>query len=130
MMLSKIEPKTQDNKRALNFKSDHLSFLLDSDSIINPSIRDKRFKRINIQFDINTFSNQSNFKPKSFILLTAFILSLLNQRVFKSRSFTSFIFINIIRRQITVVFFKIYSNKRIFERDFPYYNKALNKTFR
>ena len=105
IMLSKAEFKTQqNNKRILNFKSDHFSFLLNSNSIINSFARDirKRFKYINI-------SDQSTFKPKSFILLTAFISSsfislttfislLLNQRAFKSKSFTFFIFINIIRK--------------------------------
>ena len=109
----------------MNFKSDYFSFSLDLDSIINSFARDIRkcFKHINI-------SNQNTFKFKSFILLTIFILSLSDQRVSKSRSFTFFIFIDIIRKQIKVVFFKIRSNKRIFERDFPRYNKALNKTFR
>ena len=127
IMLSKIESKTQ-HKRVLNFKSDHLFFSSDSDldSIINFFVRDnrKRLKRINI------FSNQSTFKPKSVISLTTFISSLLDQRIFKSRSFTSFIFIDIIRKQIKVAFFKTRSNKRIFEYDFPRYNKTLNKTFR
>ena len=99
MMLSKIEFKAQDNKRALNFKSDHFPFSLDFDSIINfffaRGIR-KRFKYINI------FSNQNTFKPKSSISLTTFISSSLfilsNQRVFKFKSFTSFILINIIRK--------------------------------
>ena len=117
MMLSKIESKAQ-HKRVLDFKSDHLPSSSDSDpdSIINFFVRDsrKRFKRINI------FSDQSTFKPKSiisltifispspisltvfisssFISLTAFISSLLDQRIFKPRSFTSFIFINITRK--------------------------------
>ena len=105
IMLSKIEPKTQ-HKRVLNFKSDHLFFSLDSDSnsIINFFVRDSRkhLKRINI------FSNQSIFKPKSFISLTTFILSLFilsDQSTFKPRSFTSFIFIDIIRKQVKVAFF-------------------------
>ena len=105
IMLSKIEPKTQ-HKRVLNFKSDHLFFSLDSDSnsIINFFVRDSRkhLKRINI------FSNQSTFKSKSFILLTTFILSLFilsDQSTFKPRSFTSFIFIDIIRKQVKVAFF-------------------------
>ena len=50
IMLSKIEFKAQDNKRTLNFKSDHLFFSLDLDSIINFFARDirKRLKYINI----------------------------------------------------------------------------------
>ena len=114
----------------MNFKSDHFPFSLDlnSYSIINFFVRDsrKRLKRINI------FLNQNTFKPKFVILLTTFISLLFilsNQNTFKSRSFTFFIFINIIRKQIKNVFFKIRSNKRIFERDFSYYNKVLNKTF-
>ena len=83
----------------MKFKFDHFSFSLDlnSDLIINFFVRDirKRFKHINI-------SNQNTFKFKSFILLTTFISSLSfilsNQRVFKPKSFTSFIFINIIRK--------------------------------
>ena len=129
-MLSKIESKTQ-HKRVLNFESDHFSSSSDSDSdsIINFFVRDnrKRLKRINISL------NQNTFKPKSFISLTTFISSSSfissNQRVFKSRSFTSFIFINIIRKQIKAAFFKTRSDKRIFERDFSRYNKVLNKTF-
>ena len=129
IMLSKIESKAQDNKRALNSEFNHFSFSSDLDLIINFSARDirKRLKHINI-------SNQSIFKPKSFISLTAFISSLSfilsDQRVFKFRSFTFFIFINIIRKQVKVAFLKIRSNKRIFERDFSHYNKTLNKTFR
>ena len=129
MMLPKIEPKTQDNKRVLNPKSDHLFSLSDLDSIINSSARGirKRLKHINIL-------NQSTFKPKSFIPLTTFIspLSFISsdQRVFKPRSFTSFIFIDITRKQIKAVFFKARLDKRIFKRDFSRYNKALNKTFR
>ena len=115
----------------MKFKSNHFPFSLDSDSnlIINFFVRDirKRFKHINI-------SNQDTFKPKSFISLMTFILSLLfilsDQRVFKPRSFTFFIFINIVRKQIKVAFFKVYLNKRIFERDFSHYNKILNKIFR
>ena len=98
MMLSKIESKTQ-HKRVLNFEFNHLPFSSDSnsDSIINFFVRDsqKRLKRINI------FSDQNTFKPKSVISLTTFISSSfisLNQNIFKSRSFTSFIFINIIRK--------------------------------
>ena len=130
MMLSKIEFKTQ-HKRVLNFKSDHLFFSsdLDSNSIINFFIRDNR-KRLKC---INTPLNQSTFKFKSVILLTIFISSLFilsNQSIFKSRSFTFFILIDITQKQIKVVFFKIRSNKRIFKRDFSRYNKALNKTFR
>ena len=92
----------------MDFESDYFSFLLDlnSDSIINlffaRGIR-KRFKHINI---------------------------LLNQSIFKLRFFTSFIFIDIIRKQIKIVFFKACSDKRIFERDFFRYNKVLNKVFR
>ena len=101
MMLLKVESKTQqdnskEHKRVLNFESNDLLFSSDFDSIINfffaRGIR-KRLKYINI-------SNQSTFKFKSFISLTVFILSLsfilLDQGVFKSRFFTSFIFINII----------------------------------
>ena len=98
IMLSKIESKTQ-HKRVLNFKSDYFPFSSDSDlnSIINFFVRDnrKRFKRINI------FSNQSIFKLKSVISLTIFISLLFilsNQSIFKSRSFTFFILINIIRK--------------------------------
>ena len=102
MMLSKAEFKAQ-HKRVLNFESDHLPFSSDSNSIINPSARDtrKRLKHI--------LSNQSTFKP---------------------RSFTSLIFTDITRKQAKVVFLKVRSNKRIFERDFPRYNKTLNKIFR
>ena len=91
----------------MDFKSDHFSFSSDSDSdsIINSFVRDSR-KRLKC---INTPSNQSTFKP---------------------RSFTPFIFIDIIRKQIKVAFFKVRLNKHIFERDFSRYNKALNKTFR
>ena len=126
MMLSKIESKTQ-HKRVLNLESDHFSFLSDLDSIINFFVRDtrKRLKHI--------LSNQNTFKFKSLILLTTFISSsfiLSNQRIFKSRSFTSFIFIDIIWKQVKVVFFKVCSDKRIFERDFSRYNKVLNKAFR
>ena len=112
----------------MNFEFDHF-FLLNLNSIINSFARDirKRFKHINI-------SNQNTFKLKSFILLTIFISSLLfillNQRVFKLKSFTSFIFINIIRKQTKVAFFKIRLNKYIFEYNFSRYNKALNKIFR
>ena len=111
----------------MNFKFNHLFFSLDSDSIINSFARDirKRLKYINI-------SNQNTFKSKSFISLTTFISSLSfissNQRVFKFKSFTFFIFINIIRKQIKVAFLKTYFNKRIFKRDFFRYNKVLNKT--
>ena len=137
--LSKTESKTQDNKRLLNFKSDHFPFSSDSDpdSIINFFVRDsrKRLKRINI------LSNQNTFKPKSSISLTTsispspislttFISSLSDQRIFKPRSFTPFISINIIQKQIKTAFFKIRLGKRIFERDFSRYNKALNKVFR
>ena len=114
----------------MNFKSDDLSFSLNFDSIINFFFaRDtrKRFKYINIL-------NQNTFKLKSFISLTIFILSLLfilsDQGIFKSRFFTFFNFIDIIREQVKIfkiAFFKARSNKRIFERDFFYYNKALNK---
>ena len=96
IMLLKTEPKTQ-HKRALDSKSDHLSFSLDLDSIIDSFARDirKRFKHINI-------SNENIFKLKSFISLTTFISSssfiLSNQRVFKFKSFTFFILINIIRK--------------------------------
>ena len=125
IMLSKVEFKAQDNKRVLNFKSNHLSFSLDLDLIINSFFaRDKRLKHINI------FLNQNTFKPKSVILLTVFISSLFissDQSTFKSRSFT--IFIDITRKQTKVVFFKTYSNRYIFERDFFRYNKALNKAF-
>ena len=130
IMLSKTEFKTQ-HKRSLNLKSNHFSSLSDFDSIINFFVRNirKRLKHINI------LSNQNTFKSKSFILLTIFIspLSFIssNQRVFKSRSFTFFILINITREQVKafkIAFFKIYSNKRIFERDFSHYNKILNKT--
>ena len=52
IMLSKIEFKTQNNKRVLNLKSNYLSFSSDSDLnlIINFFVRDnrKRFKCINI----------------------------------------------------------------------------------
>ena len=62
--LSKTEPKT--HKRVLNFESDHFSSLLDSgsNSIINSFVQDirKRFKRINILL------NQNTFKSRSFIL--------------------------------------------------------------
>ena len=94
MMLSKIEFKTQqDNKRVLNFKSNHFFFSSDLNSIINSFARGirKRFKHINI-------SDQSTFKSKFFISLTIFISLLSDQRVLKSRSFTPFIFINIIRK--------------------------------
>ena len=98
IMLSKIEFKTQ-HKKVLKFKFDHFSFLLDSNSnsIINFFVRDirKRLKHINIL-------NQKTFKSKFFILLTIFISSSLfilsNQRVFKFKSFTFFILINIIRK--------------------------------
>ena len=141
IILSKIEFKTQ-HKRALNFKSNHFSSSSDSNSnsIINFFVRNirKRFKRI------NTLSNQNTFKPRPFISLTIFISSsfislttfisslfiLSNQSIFKLRSFTFFILIDITRKQIKVVFFKIHLNKRIFERDFSHYNKILNKTFR
>ena len=88
----------------MNLKFNHFSFLLNLDLIINSFARDirKRFKYI--------------------------ILS--NQNAFKSRSFTVFIFINITQKQIKIfkiVFFKARSNKRIFKRDFFYYNKILNK---
>ena len=99
IMLSKIESKTQDNKRVLNLEFKHFSFSSDSDSnsIINFFVRDnrKRFKRINI------FLNQSTFKSKSFISLTTFISSLFilsNQSIFKLRFFMSFILINITRK--------------------------------
>ena len=110
----------------MNFKSDHLFFSLNLDSIINFFARDirKRLKHINI------LSNQNTFKFKSFISLTTLISSLFilsDQNTFKSRSFISFIFINIIRKQIKVAFFKVRSDKRIFERDFLRYNKVLNK---
>ena len=95
-MLSKTKSKA--HKRVLNFESNHFPFSLNLDSIINFSTRDKRLKRINIFFDINIFLDQSTFKPRSFILLTIFISSLLDQRVSKSRSFRFFIFIDIIRR--------------------------------
>ena len=92
IMLSKTELKT--HKRVLNFKSDHLSFSSNLNSIINSFFaRDKRLKYINI------FSNQSTFKSKSFISS--------NQRVFKFKTFTFLILINIIRKQIKVVFLKL-----------------------
>ena len=109
IILSKAESKAQ-YKRVLNFESDHFSSLSDSDSdlIINFFVRGirKRLKRINI------FLNQSIFKPRpfislmtfispSFISLTTFISSLFilsNQSTFKLTSFTSFIFIDIIRK--------------------------------
>ena len=94
MILLKTEFKTQqDNKRILNSESDHLFFSLNLNLIINSFARDirKRLKHINI-------SNQSIFKPKFFISLTVFISSSSNQRVFKLRSFTFFIFIDIIRK--------------------------------
>ena len=111
----------------MNSKSDHLFFLLNSNSIINSSARGirKRFKYI--------FSNQNTFKLKSLISLTTFILLSLilsDQRIFKSRSFTFLIFINITRKQTKIVFFKVYSDRCIFERDFFRYNKVLNKAFR
>ena len=112
----------------MNFKSDHLLFSSEIELIINSFIRDirKRLKQINI-------SNQNTFKFKSFISLTTFISSLLfilsDQRVFKPRSFTSSIFIDIIRKQVKVIFLKTRSDKRIFKRDFFHYNKVLNKTF-
>ena len=126
MMLSKVEPKTQ-HKRALDSESDHFSFSLDLDLIINSFARGthKRLKHILL--------NQNTFKLKSLISLTTFISSSLissDQRIFKLRSFTSFILINIIRKQIKVVFLKARSDRRIFERDFPRYNKVLNKAFR
>ena len=126
MMLSKIKSKTQ-HKRVLNFEFDHFSFSSDLNLIINSFARDtrKRLKHI--------FSNQNTFKLKSFISLTTFISSSLilsNQRIFKSRSFTFFILINITRKQIKIAFFKIRSDKCIFERDFSRYNKALNKISR
>ena len=67
MMLSKTEFKTQ-HKRVLDLESDHFSFSLNLDSIINFFARDirKRLKHINIL-------NENTFKPKSFISLTAFI---------------------------------------------------------
>ena len=130
IMLSKAESKTQ-HKRILNFESNHLFFSSDSDSnsIINFFVQDnrKRFKYISI------LSDQSTFKSRSFILLTIFISSLFilsDQSNFKPKSFTFFIFIDIIQKQTKTVFFKIYLNKRIFERDFSHYNKVLNKTFR
>ena len=115
----------------MDLESNHLPFSSDSDSnsIINFFVRgnQKRFKRI------NTFLNQSTFKPKSAIPLTVFIsplsFILSDQRVFKSRSFTFFIFIDITRKQTKTAFLKIYLNKRIFERDFSHYNKILYKTF-
>ena len=71
IMLSKTEPKTQDNKKVLDFESDHLFFSSDSDLIINFFFaRGKRLKHINI------FSNQNTFKFKLFIILTTFISSL------------------------------------------------------
>ena len=111
----------------MNFESNHFPFSSDLDSIINFFARDKRLKNINILFSHNTF------KFKSFMLLTTFILSLSilsNQNAFKSRSFISFIFIDIIREQIKIVFFKTHLNKRIFKRDFFHYNKVLNKVSR
>ena len=105
IMLSKTEFKTQyDNKRALNFESDHFSFSLNLNLIINSFARGKRLKHINILSDQSIFksksSNQSIFKPRSFISLMTFILSLLfilsGQSTSKSRSFTFFIFIDII----------------------------------
>ena len=110
----------------MNSESDHLSFSLDLnlDSIINSFVRDIRKRLKHILLDQNTL------KLKSLILLTTFISSSLNQRISKSRSFTPFIFIDIIRKQIKIVFFKTRSNKRIFECDFFRYNKVLNKTSR
>ena len=140
-MLLKTEFKTQ-HKMVLNSKSDHFSSSSDSDldSIISFFVRDirKRLKRINIFLNQNTFNSRpfislTIFISSSSILLTAFISSLFilsNQSIFKLMSFTSLIFINIIRKQIKVVFFKTRLNKRIFERDFLYYNKALNKASR
>ena len=106
--LSKTESKTY--KRILNSKSNHFSLSsdLDSNLIINSFVRDirKRLKCINILSDQSTFKSRSFisstiFISPSFILLTVFISSLFissNQSIFKLRSFTFFILINIIRK--------------------------------